>query len=55
MVWPPLNGSSWALPPVLLSHGEQDPVVPFAASEEVLRRLEAAGGSGAVGCQPSWG
>ncbi|NDG74051.1 MAG: esterase [Synechococcaceae bacterium WB8_1B_136] len=33
------------LPPVLLSHGEQDPVVPFAASEEVLRRLEAAGGN----------
>jgi phospholipase/carboxylesterase len=32
------------LPPVLLSHGQDDPVVPFAASEEVLRRLQAAGG-----------
>ncbi len=32
------------LPPVLLTHGSQDPVVPFAASEEVLRRLQAAGG-----------
>jgi len=31
------------LPPVLLSHGQQDPVVPFAASEEVLRRLQASG------------
>jgi phospholipase/carboxylesterase len=29
--------------PVLLSHGHDDPVVPFAASEEVQRRLEAAG------------
>ena len=32
-----------SLPPVLLSHGQQDPVVPFAASEEVLRRLQASG------------
>jgi phospholipase/carboxylesterase len=32
------------LPPVLLTHGRQDPVVPYAASEEVRRRLEAAGG-----------
>jgi phospholipase/carboxylesterase len=30
-------------PPVLLSHGREDPVVPFAASEEVQRRLEQAG------------
>ena len=32
------------LAPVLLSHGRQDPVVPFAASQEVQRRLQAAGG-----------
>jgi phospholipase/carboxylesterase len=32
------------LPPVLLSHGRQDPVVPFAASQELERRLQAAGG-----------
>ena len=31
--------------PVLLSHGREDPVVPFAASEEVLQRLQAAGAS----------
>lgn len=29
---------------VLLTHGEQDPVVPVAASEEVLRQLQKAGG-----------
>jgi phospholipase/carboxylesterase len=29
---------------VLLTHGEQDPVVPFTASEEVERRLREAGG-----------
>ena len=29
--------------PVLLTHGREDPVVPFAASEEALRRLQAAG------------
>ena len=28
---------------MLLSHGREDPVVPFAASEEVQRRLEQAG------------
>ena len=31
---------------ILLTHGEQDPVVPYAASEEILRRWQAAGGSG---------
>ncbi|MFM2157737.1 MAG: hypothetical protein RLZZ124_211 [Cyanobacteriota bacterium] len=31
------------LPPVLLSHGRQDPVVPYGASEELQRRLERAG------------
>jgi phospholipase/carboxylesterase len=31
--------------PVLLSHGREDPVVPFAASEEVQRRLARAGAS----------
>jgi len=33
------------LPPVLLTHGEQDPVVTFAAGEEVLRRLRSGGAS----------
>jgi phospholipase/carboxylesterase len=31
------------LPPVLLSHGRQDPVVPYAASEELQRGLNQAG------------
>lgn len=31
------------LPPVLLSHGRQDPVVPFAASEALQRGLSQAG------------
>ena len=31
------------LPPVLLSHGRQDPVVPYAASEELQRSLSQAG------------
>lgn len=31
--------------PILLTHGEQDPVVPFAACAELARRLEAVGGS----------
>jgi phospholipase/carboxylesterase len=30
---------------VLLTHGRQDPVVPFAASEDILRRLRLQGGS----------
>ena len=30
-------------PAVLLSHGREDPVVPWAASEEVQRRLQQAG------------
>jgi phospholipase/carboxylesterase len=33
-----------ALPPVLLSHGREDPVVPFEASEELRRQLLQAGG-----------
>jgi phospholipase/carboxylesterase len=33
------------LPPVLLTHGEQDHVVPAAASEELERQLRQAGGS----------
>jgi phospholipase/carboxylesterase len=32
------------LAPVLLTHGEQDPVVPFAASEELERQLRLRGG-----------
>lgn len=37
--WQPAD----AMPPVLLSHGEQDPVVPFAASQDLLQQLQAAG------------
>ena len=37
--WTPTGSAT----PVLLSHGREDPVVPYAASEEALRRLLAAG------------
>ena len=37
--WQPANVQT----PVLLSHGREDPVVPFAASVEVQRRLQQAG------------
>ncbi|WP_415399026.1 alpha/beta hydrolase [Synechococcus sp. W4D4] len=30
-------------PPVLLTHGRQDPVVPFLASEELQQQLQASG------------
>lgn len=40
--WKP-ESSGQALPPVLLSHGREDPVVPFAASEAVLEQLGRAG------------
>jgi phospholipase/carboxylesterase len=33
------------MPPVLLTHGRHDPVVPFAASEEILRLVQASGGT----------
>lgn len=33
------------LMPVLITHGEQDPVVPFAASEELERQLRLRGGA----------
>lgn len=33
------------LMPILLTHGTMDPVVPFAASEELEQRLKASGGS----------
>lgn len=32
------------LPPILLTHGRRDPVVPYAASEELLRLWRNAGG-----------
>lgn len=41
--WQPNAAASATLPPVLLSHGREDPVVPFAASEAVLERLIQAG------------
>ncbi|MFZ9607654.1 MAG: alpha/beta hydrolase [Vulcanococcus sp.] len=48
------------MPPVLLTHGRQDPVVPFAASEELLQQISAAGATatllpfdGAHGIDPS--
>lgn len=40
--WEP-EASGPSLPPVLLSHGREDPVVPFAASEAVLEQLSRAG------------
>ena len=36
--WQPPAG----MPPVLLSHGREDPVVPFAASQELQRLLQNA-------------
>jgi phospholipase/carboxylesterase len=39
--WQPLT----PLTEILLTHGEQDPVVPFAASEALERSLREAGGS----------
>lgn len=41
--WEPGAATRQPLPPVLLSHGREDPVVPFAASEAVLERLTQAG------------
>lgn len=38
--WAPQGGKA---PPVLLSHGRQDPVVPYAASEALREQLQAAG------------
>ena len=43
--WLPQATEAQPLPPVLLSHGQQDPVVPFAASEEARKRLISGGGS----------
>ena len=43
--WLPQATAAQPLPPVLLSHGQQDPVVPFAASEEARKRLVSGGGS----------
>lgn len=40
--WQPTAAS---LPKILLTHGEQDPVVPFAASQALERSLAEAGGS----------
>ena len=37
--WQPAAGGA----PVLLSHGREDPVVPYAASEAVLQRLQQSG------------
>ncbi len=42
--WQPEAAADRPLPPVLLSHGRTDPVVPFAASEAVLALLKGAGG-----------
>ena len=41
--WRPAPAAGQALPPVLLSHGREDPVVPYAASEAVLDTLAEAG------------
>ncbi len=41
--WHPAPTTGQALPTVLLSHGREDPVVPYAASEAVLNTLTQAG------------
>jgi len=41
--WQPAAAPDQPLPPVLLSHGREDPVVPFAASEALLELLTGAG------------
>lgn len=41
--WQPPASAGQPLPPVLLSHGRQDPVVPFAASEALQAMLAQAG------------
>ena len=41
--WQPASSCGQPLPPVLLSHGRQDPVVPFAASEAIQAMLAQAG------------
>lgn len=33
------------LPPILLTHGREDPVVPYAASEAIEQAIQARGGS----------
>jgi phospholipase/carboxylesterase len=41
-----------AIAKVLLTHGTNDPVVPYAASEELLRLLKPPTGPGAAAQQP---
>jgi phospholipase/carboxylesterase len=41
--WQPGRPAASAPLPILLTHGQQDPVVPYAASEELERRLQQAG------------
>lgn len=41
--WQPGPPASSAPLRILLTHGQQDPVVPYAASEELERRLQQAG------------
>lgn len=43
--WHPRSAPPAQPQKILLTHGEQDPVVPFAASEELRRQLHAAGHS----------
>lgn len=41
--WQPASGQLNGNVPILLTHGQQDPVVPYAASEELQRLLAQAG------------
>ncbi|WP_053068332.1 alpha/beta hydrolase [Synechococcus sp. GFB01] len=41
--WQPGRPAAPGKFPILLTHGQQDPVVPYAASEELERRLQQAG------------
>jgi phospholipase/carboxylesterase len=41
--WQPVSGSAAGSGAVLLTHGQQDPVVPYAASEELRQQLYNSG------------
>jgi phospholipase/carboxylesterase len=43
--YPPPRWDPQPTTPILLTHGEQDPVVPVAASEALEDQLRAAGGT----------
>jgi dienelactone hydrolase len=46
---PPLTGSRAAMPPVLIHHGEKDPLVDISDSRQLVTELRAAGKTEGVG------